>query len=510
MTAVPVDGTARTGVAARLIAFLTVYFVLQAVLRLLAVSSLGLDDAEMVVITQALAPGYGSQPPLYNWLQIGAFAVLGFGAPAIVVLHFVLLWAVYVLVFLSARIVLDDEVKAAGVSLALFAIPQIGWEALHSHTHTLLSLTLAAATLLAMLRVLADGRWLDYLVLGVCFALGTLAKYSYVPFAAALVIAAATVPGLRQRIFSPRMVAAIVLALILLAPHLDWVSAHMSETLSRTSKFGIDGDAGLAAAWLRGLAAMAIGVLGYVALSLAVFAAATFLPLRGGGRSGAPERASSGLPNGRTFVLRVLMVALALVLIAVLATRATEVKERWLQPVLFLLPLALMIIAEPRLDRVRERLLIALSAGIGAMFMVALSVAYFFPDLHGGPLRASAPFGALAHDIRKLGFEKGYVLAENHYIAGNLLLHLQGMTVAEPEYGLWPLAEGGSREPVLLVWSGRRDRPPKALRALFGELCGRDALGEPEPVRLSAPYEHATKRHYELKVAVVQDCPAGP
>ncbi len=247
MTALPVAGAARTGVATRLIAFLTVYFALQAVLRLLAVSSLGLDDAEMVVITQALAPGYGSQPPLYNWLQIAAFSIFGFGAPAIVILHFVLLWAVYVLVFLSARIVLADEIKAAAVSLALFAIPQIGWEALHSHTHTLLSLTLAAATLLAMLRVLERGRWLDYLVLGICFALGALAKYSFIPFAAALLIAAATIPGLRARVLSWRMAAAIVLALVLLAPHLDWVWTHIAETLSRTSKFKIDDDAGLVA-----------------------------------------------------------------------------------------------------------------------------------------------------------------------------------------------------------------------------------------------------------------------
>ena len=247
MTAFPVAGAARAGVATRLIAFLTVYFALQAVLRLLAVSSLGLDDSEMVVITQALAPGYGSQPPLYNWLQIAAFSIFGFGAPAIVILHFVLLWAVYVLVFLSARIVLADEIKAAAVSLALFAIPQIGWEALHSHTHTLLSLTLAAATLLAMLRVLERGRWLDYLVLGICFALGALAKYSFIPFAAALLIAAATIPGLRARVVSWRMAAAIVLALVLLAPHLDWVRAHMAETLSRTSKFKIDDNAGLVA-----------------------------------------------------------------------------------------------------------------------------------------------------------------------------------------------------------------------------------------------------------------------
>ena len=184
---------------------------------------------------------------------------------------------------------------------------------------------------------------------------------------------------------------------------------------------------------------MVLGVAGYVGLSLAVFAAAAFLPP---GKGAAPVAIRPGLPAGRAFILRTLLVALGLVLVAVLATRATEVKERWLQPILFLLPLALMILVEPRLTALRARLLAMVMAVIGVVLMVALAVVYLFPDRSGAPLRATAPFGALADDIRKLGFEDGYVLAEDHYIGGNLRLHLPGATVAEPEYGLWPLRQG--------------------------------------------------------------------
>jgi 4-amino-4-deoxy-L-arabinose transferase-like glycosyltransferase len=497
----------RSGIAARFLLFITAYFVLQAALRLLAVDSLGLDDAEMVVITQDLAVGYGSQPPLYNWLQMGAFWLFGFGAPAIDILHFVLLWAVYVLMFLSARIVLADELKAAVVALGLFAIPQIGWEALHSHTHTLLSLTLAAATLLAMLRVMDTGSWGRYLVLAVCFALGALAKYSYIPFAVALLVAAATLPEMRRRVLSLRMAAAIVLALILVGPHLYWVWTHLAETLSRTAKFKIDDDAGLVFAWGRGFVAMAVGVAGYVGLSLAVFAAAAFLPIA---RATAPAPVRPGLPEGRAFILRTLAVALGLVLVAVLATRATEVKERWLQPVLFVLPLALMIVVEPRLNVVRAQLLAWVMAGIGVVLMAALAVVYLVPDLAGAPLRANAPFAAFAADIRELGFEDGTILAENHYIAGNLKLHMPNVTVAEPEYGLWPVPAGGRTAPVLLAWSGKRDRPPEALRELYERLCGADGLdADAAPTRLREPYQHARKQRFELAVVAVPPCTPG-
>ena len=201
------------------------------------------------------------------------------------------------------------------------------------------------------------------------------------------------------------------------------------------------------------------------------------------------------MPHGRAFVLRALVIALGIVLVAVLATGATEVKERWLQPILFMLPFALMILVEPRLTLLRERLLILFPAAIGVILLVTLAVTYLLPDLHGGPFRATAPFGPLAADIRELGFEDGYVLAEDHYIGGNLKLHLPGVTVAEPEYGLWPsrrrrAADAGARSP------GRASgtRPPKAAprRSTTGS-AARMRYGDPVATRLSEPYEHATK-----------------
>lgn len=507
MTALSIAREPQSGVAPRLFAFLAVYFLLQALLKLFAVSSLGVDDAEMVVITQDVAWGYGSQPPLYNWLQIAAFSVLGFGAPAIVILHFILLFCAYVFVFLSGRLVFGSDMKAAGVALGLFAIPQIGWEALHSHTHTLLSLAVAALTLLAMLRIFAKGQWGDYALLGVALALGVLAKYSYLPVAIAFLVAGATIPALRGRILSWRMLAAVVLALVLTAPHLHWVINHPDETLSRTFKFRIEDEAGLLLAWGKGLVAMVGGVASYVALAVVVFAGAVYFPVRGRDPR-VPAR--QAVPGARTFVLRALAVALAFVLIAVLATRATEVKERWLQPILFMTPFALMMFVEPRLTVFRERIVILFSAAIGVIFLIALTVAYLIPTVNGTPFRALAPFKALAADLEDLGFTRGTILAEDFYIAGNLKLHLPEAMAAEPEYGLWPRAEGAPAAPVIIAWSGRRDRPPKALTKLFEELCGADpALAASTPVRITERYQHGSRAKYSLTVIKVDSCP-GP
>ena len=507
MTAISMPRDASAGVATRLIAFLALYFLLQTLLRIFGLSALGVDDAEMVVITQHWAWGYGSQPPLYNWLQMATFAVLGFGAPAIAVLHFLLLFAAYLFVFLSGRLVFASDIKAAGACLALFAIPQIGWEALHSHTHTLLSLAVASATLYTMLRVIGRGRWLDYLLLGVAIALGILAKYSYLPFALALLVAALTMPALRGRVLSWRMLAALVLALVITLPHLDWVLAHTDETLSRTFKFGIEKESGLLLAWGKGLVAMIAGVASYVALAVAVFAAVVLFPVRG---RDAPARVRPGVPHGRAFLVRALVIALGLVLVAVLATRSTEVKERWLQPVLFVTPLVLMVLAETRLTVVRERLLILFSGAIGIVLLVALAVAYLVPTVSGAPFRALAPFAELAEDIRDLGFADGTILAQDFYIAGNLRLHLPDAAAAETEYGLSTIAEGHEAAPVVVAWSGRRDRPPKGLRALFEALCGPGpALDAATPVRLTERYQHGSRAKYTLSVVKVDACPGG-
>ncbi len=506
MTAVSMPRGETSGVAVRLVGFLALYFLLQALLRILGLSALGVDDAEMVVITQHWAWGYGSQPPLYNWLQMAAFSVLGFGAPAIAVVHFLLLFAAYLFVFLSGRLVFASDIKAAGACLALFAIPQIGWEALHSHTHTLLSFATASATLYLMLRVIGRGGWGDYLLLGVAFALGVLSKYSYLPFAMALLLAALTIPALRARVLSWRMLAAIVLALLITLPHLDWVRTHVDETLSRTFKFGIEKDAGLLFAWGKGLVAMIAGVASYVALALAVFAAVVLFPVRG---RDAPVRLRPGVPHGRAFIVRAVVIALGLVLLAVLATRSTEVKERWLQPVLFVTPLVLMVLAESRLTVVRERLLVIFSAAIGIVLMIALAVAYLVPTVSGAPFRALAPFAELAEDIGDLGFADGVILAQDFYIGGNLKLHLPEAAVAETEYGLSTLPADHQATPVVVVWSGRRERPPKGLRTLFEALCGSTApLDEATSTRFTERYQHGSRAKYTLTVVKVDSCPA--
>lgn len=69
-------------------------------------SALKWDEAEQMIWSQQLLPGYGTQPPLYTWLQWGANALLGPGVLALAALKQTLLALTYALMWLAAREVL--------------------------------------------------------------------------------------------------------------------------------------------------------------------------------------------------------------------------------------------------------------------------------------------------------------------------------------------------------------------------------------------------------------------
>ena len=77
------------------------WMLLHVAARVAVSPALELDEAEQALWSQALSWGYGSQPPLYTWLQAGWFALLGPGVLALSSLKFMLLGRTLVLVWLA-------------------------------------------------------------------------------------------------------------------------------------------------------------------------------------------------------------------------------------------------------------------------------------------------------------------------------------------------------------------------------------------------------------------------
>src|SRR5690606_16254725 len=136
------------------------------------------------------------------------------------------LYATFLFTFLSARLVLEDERRAALAALALFTIPQLAWESQRALSHTVIAVALAAATLYVALHLLRAGKPVLYALLGACIGLGTLSKYNYILFVVAMLLAALSIAPLRARLRSPWIILTLAVAGALLLPHLAWLAGH--------------------------------------------------------------------------------------------------------------------------------------------------------------------------------------------------------------------------------------------------------------------------------------------
>src|SRR5690606_3921831 len=102
--------------------------------------------AEQALVSQRLRLGYGTQPPLYSWLQWILFQVFGLNLFALSALKNLLLFSTYASLFFLARpLIGNGPAMAASASLLLF--PQIAWESQRDLTHSVLLTALACATL---------------------------------------------------------------------------------------------------------------------------------------------------------------------------------------------------------------------------------------------------------------------------------------------------------------------------------------------------------------------------
>ena len=187
------------------------YFLLQAISRGLITETLGMDDADQVLLAQKWNWGYGPQPPLYTWLVILFSKAFGLSSFTMALLKNALLFGIYTLTYFIARRLTASHTVALTAAVGLQFMPSIAYEAHRELTHSILASLMVLATLLVFLRlrqtdaprvtqtqgmslsaptISPEAGWGHYLLLGVLGGLGILSKYNYSIFYGALIIAA--------------------------------------------------------------------------------------------------------------------------------------------------------------------------------------------------------------------------------------------------------------------------------------------------------------------------------
>ena len=213
------------------------YFLAYLVLRLAEQGGLERDEAEIVYLARALQLGYGTQPPLYTWLQWGAFQLFGINRFALVIVKDLALVTTFVAMYGAARPLAGrDGALVAAATLLLF--PQIGWEALRTQTHSVLMTTLACSLLWSYVALLGRQSLPRYALFGLLAGLGMLAKYNFAMLLVAVAGASLLVAAHRRLLWRRQAWAGPIVALavfvLVVAPHAAWVYGHPDAAFAAT------------------------------------------------------------------------------------------------------------------------------------------------------------------------------------------------------------------------------------------------------------------------------------
>lgn len=403
------------------------YFTAQTLGRIWVSPAPELDEAEQLLWTRELAWGYGTQPPLYTWLQAGVFALTGPSVAGLALLKNLLLLGLYLAVAWAGWPLIGAA--AAPAAAALLWLPQIGWESQRDLTHSVLATTAGAVLLGAWVRLVREGRTVHHLICGAAAAAALLGKYNAALWVLLLLAVAVGVPALRARLRLPALLAAAALAAVLMAPHLVWLAQHLPAASQGTLQKMAPVAHGPWAARAHGLLSLLTGLLSVGLAWALVFGLQIAWPVwrtagRGPGRdataappdpampstpastsaaatlAGLPPGARAADPAVRRLVWLMAALLLAGLLALVLVGGLSQLRNRWLQPLLFALPLAGWLLL-PRLPsaaawRRHERTTLALAA----LLLVGQIARAPLDGWRGRPGQLNEPVAALADGLR--------------------------------------------------------------------------------------------------------------
>jgi 4-amino-4-deoxy-L-arabinose transferase-like glycosyltransferase len=376
------------------------FFLLNALSQGWVSGTADLDQAQQLLLTQDLSFGYGSQPPLYTWVMHGVFAVTG---PS--------LWALLLFKVLLLTLLVAGAIRVAerlGLSgarlvltvLGLALLPQFVWESQRDLTHSLLASVCAMWTLAVVLGLRANADRSGYVALGVCVGLGMLAKYNYAFFLAALLLTSASFTETRRALFNPPILLSAGIATLLVMPHALWVVSHHHQAVaSSVGKLAINTDLGPAT--------------GLINLGDAAFQFA--LPLLIAWAVSARAWITASVEA--RFILRLFLVTLGLLILFVLISGTSQIKDRWLQPLLFFLPFLVGLVSD-----LRPRLYAGLALGVMILVAIALPGRTLLANWTGSPQRPNLPYSTLSEQLRAQVGTPSWIVSDRELLAGNLRL----------------------------------------------------------------------------------------
>lgn len=454
----------RLGNGQTLLLILAVYFIANVAVRLILPHGLELDEAEQVYLSQWLLPGYGAQPPFYNWLQHGALAIFGMSLVTLSGLKGVMLFLSYLFYYLAARQVMEDKRFAVIAALGLLTIPQVSFEAQRDLSHTVAAIFGASLFLYALVRVISAPSLLAFLLFGVATGIGGITKYNFAVLPVAAGLAVLIDRDMRRTMLSWRILPAAVLALAIVAPHALWLLDNFEDASERTLQKLAGEDASVIEAIGDGLGSLSVGLLSFLGVTIIVFALVYREHVK------AIIRAES---RWTRLIGRTMLLSIALIVLMILFAGFENVRDRWLTPILLAAPLYLAL----KIDAAK----VPVAIGLKRLWIVAVVIMVVVPSalllranlgrLKGDYTYVNMPFEALARTVAaKASGANTIVVASDGQLAGNMLFNIPNLpvTTSPPPATMQSRSLAGFDRAVF-IWRRKDGGIPTDFREAFGD-----------------------------------------
>lgn len=430
---------------------LGVYFLLQILIRVLQGGAVEMDEAEQIFYAQQFRLGYENQPPLYTWLQALVFHAVGVSHLGLAIAKNIFMFVLYYSLYRTARMLLGT-LGAAVVSSSLIMIVTLGWEAQIDRTHSILATAVGAASLWTYTTLLEQPSKRRRALLGVLFGLGMLSKYNFLLFVIGLAGASLLVREHRRIVWTRDVWITPAVGLLLVLPHAWWffqqIDAATAETLRKMREGGAPTTYGKNV--LLGLR--------HFFMSLLSFGTPLWVPLAfawRGRRPGTPRWEATDV----RFFFWLYAAGLGTVAALVLTGELIHIQSRWLQPLLFSVPLGFFVFFPPASDRVYRRMLVTL----GVFAVVLVSALAFRPQLQAGlgrHPRIQQPYDQLARELAHRYPDVDVFAVQDRFVGGNIRLQF-------PDKPVVLLGQACAQQGRILLLSGDGfdDRPRVPLPA---------------------------------------------
>ena len=493
------------------------YLFAHAALRLHLSPTLGIDDAEQILFAQQWALGYRfRQPPLFTWLLLPVIEWIGPGVLALSIVRYALLAVTYSCLYLSALHWIADRRLAALSVLSFSTIYVFAYYAHHDLTHTTALAATIAASLLAFTRLCKQPTIPNYLILGLCFGLGMLAKWNFVMLAVGLPLTCLLLADYRTLVLSWKSALTIAAMALIITPTALWMFDHGQSTAGVSNGIlGSPESLGQVHLMARGTLALLTSVILFPLPFLPIFLAFFGKNLLGAGDPLSKHQEEEYDPS---FLGWLMLVILGLHALLIPFFGAVNFTERWMHPALMVLPLYLFALLTKRPPNGRS---LALYLGVIAILVAVVAGARLYRYAEGadecGKCREFVPFSELAADLRAAGFEGGTIIADGMHLGGNLKMAFPESRVIDPAFPLtlWPPLDDFGNDKgdmCLLVW--RDDQPDAEARRNVIDGFAKGELGVPatsirESGRVEAMLYRSSNRRYALGFELIRENAGG-